>query len=211
MRPTPISQDVSGIREQLLYPEPQEHTCRSCRTLFTTSARSMHNCSRCLRLIHTKHSHATAIEPYSVPKQFLGYSVAPQLLKQAQSAPLLLLEGPTGTGKTSQAHHLLASLTSSAKQAAFVQAGQLGKMSFDAKLPYDVKALVIDDIGRRMTDGICEALCSLIDHRASKQMHTIFTTNVKQDDWQEIDSRLASRLKMFQLVHLGGPDRRGTA
>jgi hypothetical protein len=71
--------------------------------------------------------------------------------------------------------------------------------------------LAIDDVGRRLTDGLVEALCLLLDQRGAHQRQTVVTTNLSREDLESANPPLASRLSAGRWLLLGGIDRRAQA
>lgn len=143
------------------------------------------------------------------------------------TAPSLLINGPTGTGKTHQAHGALR---------AAVTAGQRPRIAWRAITAPDLYAalrprqgvdtetemqqwrnaglLLLDDLGAaKSSEWTEEVTYRLIDHRYTHCLPSIFTTNVPTADLREhLGDRVASRLaEMCTRVTLTGADRRRAA
>jgi DNA replication protein DnaC len=138
--------------------------------------------------------------------------------------PSLLINGPTGTGKTHQAHGALRSA---------VTAGQRPRVNWRTTSAPDLYALLrprngvdsetemhawrtaglllLDDLGAaKASEWTEEITYRLIDHRYTHCLPTILTTNVPTASLREhLGDRVASRLaEMCTRVTLTGSDRR---
>lgn len=73
--------------------------------------------------------------------------------------------------------------------------------------------VVIDDIGMRgATEGFRSDLHSVINHRVSNRMPTIYTSNIPIDNLEEVfgEKRLGDRVRDMCLeIHFGGTSKRG--
>lgn len=123
----------------------------------------------------------------------------------------LVLEGPTGTGKTTAASIILMHLIRQQYDVQFVQAEQLRKAflhedeEFKKRLE-QVQFLVIDDIGAEFmserSDFYITQLDNLLRTRTANKRVTIYTTNQKQKTIEErYGARIASLMKK-DTVHL---------
>ncbi|HEX6968303.1 MAG TPA: ATP-binding protein [Micromonosporaceae bacterium] len=147
--------------------------------------------------------------------------------RDPRSAPSLLINGPTGTGKT---HQALAALR------AAVTAGQRPRVEWRITTAPDLYALLrpragvdseaemnrwrtaglllLDDLGAaKSSEWVEEVTYRLIDHRYTHCLPTIITTNVPTAQLRDhLGDRVASRLaEMCARVTLNGPDRRRVA
>lgn len=143
------------------------------------------------------------------------------------TTPSLLINGPTGTGKTHQGHGALR---------AAVTAGQRPRIDWRLTTAPDLYAqlrprpgvdsetemhswraaglLLLDDLGAAKTSEWTEEVTyRLIDHRYTHCLPTIFTTNVPTAALKDqLGDRVASRLsEMCSRVTLTGADRRRAA
>jgi DNA replication protein DnaC len=143
------------------------------------------------------------------------------------TTPSLLINGPTGTGKTHQAHGALR---------AAVTAGQRPRIDWRHTTAPDLYALLrprpgvdsetemtgwrtaglllLDDLGAaKGSEWVEEVTYRLIDHRYTHCLPTIFTTNVPTNARRDqLGDRVASRLaEMCTRVTLTGTDRRRAA
>jgi DNA replication protein DnaC len=120
---------------------------------------------------------------------------------------LLVLTGPTGTGKTWQAWGALRALRRS--EHAAVKATMLQRLDADAvarliRMP----ALLIDDLAARTTPGALATALEIVDQRQESAALTIVTTNATLPAISDLEPRLASRLAAGRVVQMGGRDRR---
>lgn len=180
-----------------------ERSCRHCRELFRTIWRPKHYCNTCVAELTGRAPQP--VHAYLPPPSVRAFGLRP-VVKTALEGPasLLVLAGPTGSGKTTQAHLALAARRVAAR---FVASGDLGRAEDRAAMEL-VPWLAIDDVGRRVTPGIIDALCELLDRRAEHQRRTIVTTNLPRKQLDELDERLGSRMASAQWVILDGPDLR---
>ena len=74
--------------------------------------------------------------------------------------------------------------------------------------------VVIDDIGvRDATDGFRADLHSVINHRVTNQMPTVYTSNIPIEQLTDVfgEQRLVDRIRdMCMPIHFGGTSKRGT-
>lgn len=148
-------------------------------------------------------------------------------LAAPQVYPSALIAGRTGTGKTHQAvgtiraiahHH--AESSRSIPWAAVTHpdlAHQLRPKSDDSHehaldAYLDTGLLLLDDLGATTgTPWMVDCLQRLVDHRWTRRLATIYTTNVAPDALQTaVGDRVWSRLGDATHVHLTGTDRRWT-
>jgi len=119
---------------------------------------------------------------------------------------LLVLTGPTGTGKTWQAWGAIRAL---GRPHQLAKAGTLSRLDRD-----DLRALacagvlLIDDLAARTTPGALASALELIDLRLESSALTIVTTNATFAALSELEPRLSSRLASGRVVKLAGKDRR---
>ena len=128
------------------------------------------------------------------------------------SPMLIVLGGPTGTGKTCDAVAWLKNAKRKGHEVAYLKAADIWQLDVDDIHDLErIKALVIDDYGKTQTTGTIERISSVIDKRIERtQKYTILTTNVLRDI-RSIDERLASRLNSGCVVdYTGMPDLRRT-
>lgn len=140
------------------------------------------------------------------------------------SAPSLLLAGPTGTGKTHAAFAALRLSAESCRPAAWratSSAALLGDLrpsagrdseALMAKYCND-SLLFLDDLGAaKRSEWSDEVLYRVIDHRYNNLLPCIFATNFAPDELssaQVVGDRIASRLaEMCQVLAIKGDDRR---
>jgi DNA replication protein DnaC len=120
--------------------------------------------------------------------------------------PLLLLVGPTGTGKTWQAWGALRDL---GRQHQAVKGAGLHRLDRDELGELATcGVLLLDDLGARTSPGALASALELIDLRLDDRRLTIVTTNASFADLGQIEPRLASRLASGKVVKLSGKDRR---
>lgn len=199
--------EISARVRDLKSPEPLDRSCRRCGARYQTRWRSKWLCDPCCSL--TVRVHTEPVAMYQVPVAYAAHGLAAPVQAAADESWLLVMSGPTGTGKTCQAHHLLAGHP--AAHAVFAQVGTLAWDWQDRDTRdrlTSVSRLVLDDVGRRLTDGISEALCLLLDHRGARRMPTIVTTMQTRQELTDAHPALGSRLAAGRWLRMGGPDRR---
>lgn len=142
-----------------------------------------------------------------------------------KAAPWLVLSGNTGTGKTHLAYGVLRRVAGSAARAnrdfrwMIVTHPDLNaalrpkpdESHAYALDPYlEVDFLVLDDVGAgKGSEFTTENITRLVDHRWSRRLATVYTTNLDADALEPIvGERVLSRLADATLVELGGADRR---
>jgi len=140
-------------------------------------------------------------------------------------APVLVIKGPVGTGKTHQALGALRQIVlASARRCRRMTYAVTSHPTFnDAMFPHKddrhrqalrdfqtVDLLVFDDIGAgRSTEWTEDTLYRLFDARWANQLATIATTNFDGKEMKQfIDERVVSRLADGEQVPLVGSDRR---
>lgn len=138
------------------------------------------------------------------------------------TAPSLLLAGPTGTGKTHTAYAALRLAAQSCRPAEWKAAASsafLGDLRPSAKQDSEaaMKAycggalLFLDDLGAvKASEWTEEVLYRVVDYRYSNLLPCIFATNLKPGELSErLGERTASRLaEMCRVLILDGDDRR---
>lgn len=141
---------------------------------------------------------------------------------EPQSAPSLLLAGPTGTGKTHAAFAALwlcAETVQPFRFKAASTAALLGDLRPSAK--NDSEALMkqycsdpllfLDDLGAgKGSEWTEEILYRVIDHRYVNMLPCLFATNLAPNELADrLGGRTASRLaEMCQIIVIDGEDRR---
>lgn len=141
--------------------------------------------------------------------------------------PAALIAGQTGSGKT---RHAVAAVRTIAHHRAAIGRGldwqavthpdlahQLRPKADDSHehaLDGHLQAelLVLDDLGATTsTPWMVDTLQRLVDHRWTRRMATIYTTNLGADALRAaVGDRVFSRLGDATHIHLDGPDRRWT-
>lgn len=205
IQPTPAGDRVSDLVARWRAPTTLTRRCRDCGAVFRTDWNPRWYCDDCCR----KLGPSQQPRRYRVPPEFAPHALATSVADAARESWLLVLTGKTGVGKTCQAHWLLAS--EPADDALFAQSGSLGWDWHTAEVRQRllaVRSLAIDDVGRRMTDGVTEALCQILDARGAHRMRTILTTNLDQQQLAEAHPPLASRISAGRWLRIGGQDRR---
>lgn len=148
-------------------------------------------------------------------------------LEDPDREPMVVIAGALGVGKTHQAYGALRACVLGAARAnrrcrwRFVTHPQLNDetrpkpdnshaYALDVYLEADL--LVLDDLGAgKQSEWTGDALYRLVDHRWSRQLPTIFTTNVAPSQLgRALDERVVSRLADTTRMVMTGPDRRRT-
>lgn len=126
-----------------------------------------------------------------------------------------LVEGPTGSGKTTFASLIGKSALGKNKSVLFLELEELRRMWTGEELSkeleeakkkiYSVDVLILDDLGKEFasdrSDYMIKNLDSLIRQRTSEQRMIIYTTNITPDALSiRYDERIASLLKK-QNIH----------
>lgn len=126
-----------------------------------------------------------------------------------------LIEGPTGTGKTTISTLIGKIAIRNNKRVLFLELEELRRMWTGEELPvdlqeakkiiYSVDVLILDDLGKEFasdkSDYFIRNLDGLIRHRISEKKMCIYTTNINQNDiTARYDTRITSLLKK-QMVH----------
>lgn len=149
----------------------------------------------------------------------IGPDLCPRI---AVEGPSVLLIGPTGVGKTSNAYAALRALSESGARCrwtAVTAAGFFDRLSprsgVDPVAEFEVFAhahvLLLDDVGSQKTSEWREdKIVQLLEHRNSWRRPTLITTNIPRGEIRAtLGDRVASRLaEMATRVVLTGRDRR---
>ncbi|MFA5053671.1 MAG: ATP-binding protein [Parcubacteria group bacterium] len=117
----------------------------------------------------------------------------------------LILQGGVGTGKTHLAFAIAGAVLAQGHSVyAHTTPDLLDELrkgynddSYDARMDdlCNVGLLVLDDLGtERSTEWAAQALFQVINHRYSKRLPLVVTTNLKLEDARQMDARMASRL-----------------
>lgn len=149
-----------------------------------------------------------AIPTPGAPERFAFAEAEGEVLTWAKrpSPCLLLLQGPTGTGKTWQAWGAVRAL---GHQAVGVKAASLSRIDHAGLSGLTgAKVLIIDDLASRTSPGALATALELIDYRLDDERLTIVTTNAGFPEITAIEPRIASRLASGRIVRLDGRDRR---
>lgn len=149
-------------------------------------------------------------------------------LARPEAHPATLIAGQTGSGKT---HHAVAAVRAIAHHRATAGSGldwhavthpdlahRLRPKSDDSHEHaldgyLDAELLVLDDLGATTsTAWMVDTLQRLVDHRWTRRLATIYTTNLGADPLRvAVGDRVWSRLGDATHIHLDGPDRRWAA
>ena len=153
----------------------------------------------------------------------------PQLAEAIHRKPVnqgLFLWGPVGTGKTYAAAAVVRHYIEKGNQAKFVDFADLlldirncfrsnGMTERQILEPLlNSSLLVLDDIGTNKNGGqesefTTEVFRKLINHRINELLPTVITSNLSPENLgAAFGERIASRLKTFAVVKLGGKDKR---
>ena len=200
-----------SYRDRIVSPELLGRTCAECGAGFQTYIRPQHICPKCHKEANRRFEGRSLeeVKLYEVPAKHAKYPLDTRIAAKIGEDRLVCLNGPTGTGKTCAAHHALAQFSRHVNQAAFLTCSEAGLAMKDNWRYYlDVRALVVDDLGRHMSKASIEACSRLAEHRSAKRLVTVFTTNFDRNHFATIDERLYSRLHDFTWIRLGGDDKR---
>lgn len=139
--------------------------------------------------------------------------------------PSILLSGNTGTGKSWQAYGVLRYLAGVAARAnrdfrwlavthpdlnAAARIKPDGSHAYAIDPYMDVEFLILDDLAAgKASEYTNEHITRLIDHRWSRRMATVYTTNLGPDALEAvIGERALSRIADAAQVEMSGADRR---
>lgn len=126
----------------------------------------------------------------------------------------MIIEGPTGTGKTTLACILIKEVLRLDEKALFLEFEDIKRFWTGEELPevleesrrniYDVPCLVIDDLGKsKTTENFLNKFDHLIRTRLSEKRMTIFTTNLTKDNVENVfEERIFSLLQMRNIHYI---------
>lgn len=148
-----------------------------------------------------------------------------RLVPTIHTGPSLLLFGPTGTGKTSEAYGAMrvVSLVGIHARWQVVSAADLyarlrPRNGVDSEVEFrsiaDAELLVVDDLGAAKTSPFVEEInFRLVNRRYERVRPTLFTSNIPPKELgAALGERVASRLyEMTRPVAIKGQDRRRAA
>jgi hypothetical protein len=212
-----------------------EWTCRGCEEAFVGESPEDGLCCRCA--IHRQPeplSRDQALASYGVPARYRQTFIPPDPwpVPIADGADgdmatwsgnpwsTLLIGTHYGAGKSMMAAELLWRLTGGERgagswvRAGYVIAALWGKRGEqEQRAAYrlvDAPVLVIDELGRaHVSQAAWETLSDLVGTRYDWQRPTIFTTNVKRDQFKVEEGSLWDRLRDGLIVPVLGPSQRG--
>ncbi|MFW6341391.1 MAG: hypothetical protein ACOC00_00035 [Halothiobacillaceae bacterium] len=199
---------------------PYEFVCRTCRTRYRSVWVGKHSarpiCDPCLASHVARAEEPPERPPYPMPPiyQADGSSLMREVRTWAhdREPALALLEGGPGRGKTAQAHHLCAHYHRHGKTYAVMGDRDLVRLDDDRLVAASsASLLVIDEIGRRTTEGCLANLVDVIDRRAPYLRKTLIVTNLGPQQQADLDARLYSRLAQAKRIRFDGPDLRMAA
>jgi hypothetical protein len=195
---------------------PQPFACLTCGAEYHSEWVGMHvvkpRCPACTERIRNTRS-APVHVGYPMPPMYTrdGSALLPAIrawLTRPLPA-LALLHGGPGRGKSAQAHHIGAWCHD--RNVTFRMIGDRDLMRLsddDMALCASASVLVIDEIGRRTTEGVIANVCELIDRRVPYDRKTAIVSNLTGQDLAMVDARLISRLKAADRIAFTGGDLR---
>lgn len=175
---------------------------------------------------HTKRSNALQPIRDQLPPKVFGALVREQgvtetpaiaavraWLETPRSAPVLVLSGPTGCGKTVAMAYALAAtggLWVTCTQLTRRSVANFGDEAEDYERTLRARALLLDDVGteRMAPEPVASMLVEVLEKRQG--LKTIVTTNLSAADFigRYADKRLASRIARVEWVECSGEDMR---
>jgi hypothetical protein len=196
--------------------EPQEFKCRTCGAGYRSEWVGMHvtmpRCPSCTEKLRGAEAPTTRTG-YAMPPMYArdGSTLLPAVLAWlTRPLPALaLLHGGPGRGKSAQAHHIGAWCHDRASTFRMIGDRDLLRLS-DEELTAiaGVHVLVIDEIGRRTTEGVIANVCEIIDRRVPYDRKTAIVSNLTGEDLAMMDARLISRFKAADRIPFVGSDLR---
>jgi hypothetical protein len=197
--------------------EPQPFACKTCGTEYHTVWVGYHcttpRCPACTERIRQSGSQESARAGYPMPPMYArdGSTLLPTVRAWlGRPLPALaLLHGGPGRGKSAQSHHIGAWCHD--RNATFRMIGDRDLMRLadeDLTTLASVHVLVIDEIGRRTTEGVIANVCELIDRRVPYDRKTAIVSNLTGEDLAMMDARLISRFKAADRIAFTGSDLR---
>lgn len=174
--------------------QAESRVCRLCRGEYQTIWRYSRTCDPCVRALSAREREHVIEPSYKVPPLYAAHSLLPAVAAALEAHHLVILSGPSRTGKTCQLHHAL-SVASAGNRVAFVSGSRIGRLTREEMESIMPRHMVgIDDIGRRCTPASIDAVSDMLDERLAHMRKTIITTNIGRSAFAEIDERLAGRL-----------------
>jgi len=126
------------------------------------------------------------------------------------SRPLVFM-GPTGSGKTYQACAALREVMNRTPSGScrLVNCAGIGRlMAKDIDSILTNAAIVLDDLGAKLTPAAVSTAYEIIDYRTAQLRPLIVTSNLELAQIAAMDERIASRLSRGKIVRMAGKDRR---
>lgn len=200
--------------------EPQPFTCLTCGQDYHTVWVGYHcvkpRCPACTERIRQGGGSESRRVGYPMPPMYardgsaLLTGVRAWLVRPLPA--LALLHGGPGRGKSAQAHHIGAWCHD--RNSTFRMIGDRDLMRLsddDLTACTSAHVLVIDEIGRRTTEGVIANVCELIDRRVPYDRKTAIVSNLTGEDLAMMDARLISRFKAADRIPFTGSDLRKPA
>lgn len=197
---------------------PYPFLCRVCgqsyESIWVGKHTSQPICDRCVIAARKADERRPASEPYPMPRMYaLDGSALLQPVKAwayDPSAPLALLVGGPGRGKTAQAHHIAALAHRWGRTYKIISDRTIAMLGQDDIADLGrLDMLILDEIGRRTTEGAIAGACDILDARTPHGRKTAVVSNLSGVDLAQLDARLFSRLKEATRIAFEGPDMRG--